>query len=179
MARPDQRRKTVTIGGGESHQTETVIAGIIIAAALLVGFFVVDAVDDATPATQTTTVTNETFTMTFTSNTTFYTVSKNGTDEEHGFLDNEAVYNSTSGTIQQLSEGESAEYEWYPANGTVKVFNTSAVANGTDAQITYSYNSHMNGYESTLDRIGDGLLIGGVVIIVLFAAVILRVLRGL
>lgn len=31
----------------------------------------------------------------------------------------------------------------------------------------------------TLDRIGDGLLIGGVVIIVLFAAVILRVLRGL
>lgn len=78
---------------GRAAQVQTVIAGVVIGAALLIGFFVVSQIDDALPAI-------------------------------------------------------------------------------SDADLSTDKNS-------TLDRIGDGLLIGGVVIIVLFAAVILRVLRGL
>lgn len=78
---------------GRASQTETVIAGVVIGAALLIGFFVVAQIDSALP---------------------------------------------------QI----------------------------TDNDLSTDKND-------TLDRIGDGLLIGGVVIIVLFAAVILRVLRGL
>lgn len=76
-----------------ADQTQTIIAGVVIGAALLIGFFVVAQIDDALP---------------------------------------------------QISDSDLS----------------------TDKN-------------DTLDRIGDGLLIGGVVIIVLFAAVILRVLRGL
>lgn len=78
---------------GRAAQTETVIAGVVIGAALLIGFFVVAQIDSALPAI-------------------------------------------------------------------------------TDNDLSTDKND-------TLDRIGDGLLIGGVVIIVLFAAIILRVLRGL
>jgi len=78
---------------GEAAQVQTIIAGVVIGAALLVGFFVVAQIDSALP---------------------------------------------------QIN----------------------------DADLSTDKND-------TLDRIGDGLLIGGVVIIVLFAAVILRVLRGL
>lgn len=82
-----------------ANQTETVIAGIVIGAALLIGFFIIDAMYDAAGV--------------------------------HTVVDDPA--NSTFSTDQN----------------------------------------------DTLDRIGDGLLIGGVIIIVLFAAIILRVLRGL
>lgn len=84
---------------GRASQTETVIAGIVIGAALLVGFFVLDSMFNAAGV--------------------------------HTVVDD-------------------------PANSTLS--------------------SDQN---DTLDRIGDGLLIGGVIIIVLFAAIILRVLRGL
>lgn len=79
---------------GAPAQVQTIISGIVIGATLLVGFFVVDSIDDA-----------------------------------------------------------------------------AALGNRAD-----SLDEDKN---STLDRVGDGMLIGGVVIIVLFAAVILRVLRGL
>lgn len=82
-----------------ANQTETIIAGIIVGATLLIGFFIVDALYDA------------------------------------------------GGVHTIVSD---------PANNSL-----SADQN------------------STLGRIGDGMLIGGVVIIVLFAAIILRVLRGL
>lgn len=82
-----------------ANQTETVIAGIVIGAALLIGFFVIDSMYDAAGV--------------------------------HTVVDDPG--NSTFSTDQN----------------------------------------------DTLDRIGDGLLIGGVIIIVLFAAIILRVLRGL
>lgn len=175
MGRLNRDRKTVRIGGGETRQTETIIGGIVIAAALLVGFFVIDSLADSTPATETTTVDNESVgTVTFTGDTFFYTVSANDTDAEEGFLDNEEVYNATA----QLTEA--TDYEWFPANGTVRIDNTTAVDNSsTNVTITYTYNSHMDGFEETLNRIGDAMLIGGVIIIVLFAAIILRVLRGL
>lgn len=80
---------------GASAQTQTIISGIVIGAALLVGFFVVDSIDDAAALG----------------------------DRPNDSLDEDK--------------------------------------------------------NSTLDRIGDGMLIGGVIIIVLFAAIILRVLRGL
>lgn len=183
MSRSDRRRRTVSIGGGETRQTETVIAGIVIGAALLLGFFVVDSLADATPATEESTVTNETFTATFNNgeNHAFYTVAEEGSEDEEGFQDNEQVFNTSQDEVQ-LTEG--TDYEWFPANGTVKLLNTSANQdaggdpNGSYA-ITYTFDTHMDGFEETLNRIGDGLLIGGVVIIVVFAAVILRVLRGL
>lgn len=53
------------------------------------------------------------------------------------------------------------------------------VAQIDDALPTITDSDLSTDKNDTLDRIGDGLLIGGVVIIVLFAAVILRVLRGL
>lgn len=78
---------------GQAYQTQTIIAGIVIGAALLVGFFVIASLNNALPAIDNTTLSQD----------------KN----------------------------------------------------------------------STLDRISQGMLLGGVVIIVLFAAVILRVLRSL
>jgi len=179
MARPDTRQNTVSIGGGQSHQTQTIIAGIIIAATLLVGFFVVDAIADSVPATETDSVINESVgTVVFESQSDsyFYTVNENGSDEVGSFQDDESVFNTNSDT--QLTEG--TDYEWFPDNGTLRVDNTSAVGDNTDdTVITYSWTTQMGGFHQTLNRIGDGLLIGGVVIIVLFAAVILRVLRGL
>ena len=78
---------------GRAFQVGTVIGGVVIGAALLIGFFVIASIDDALPAI-------------------------------------------------------------------------------TDTDLSTDKNS-------TVDRIGDGLLIGGVVIIVLYSAVILRVLRSL
>lgn len=78
---------------GRAAQTGSIIAGIVIAAALLIGFFVISSIDDALPS--------------------------------------------------------------------------------------ISNNSLSSDKNSTLDRIGDAMLIGSVVIIVLFSAIILRVLRSL
>lgn len=78
---------------GRAFQVGTVIGGVVIGAALLIGFFVIASIDDALPAIN-------------------------------------------------------------------------------DSDLSTDKNS-------TVDRIGDGLLIGGVVIIVLYSAVILRVLRSL
>lgn len=84
---------------GRASQVGTIIAGVVIGAALLIGFFVISSISDAIPFT--------------------------------------TIYDD-------------------PANESL-----------------------VQDRNSTLDRIGDGLLIGGVVIIVLYSAVILRVLRGL
>lgn len=53
------------------------------------------------------------------------------------------------------------------------------IASIDDALPTISDSDLSADKNSTVDRIGDGLLIGGVVIIVLYSAVILRVLRSL
>lgn len=84
---------------GRAYQIGTIIAGVVIGATLLIGFFVVSSISDAIPFS--------------------------------------TIYDDPS--------------------------NESLVQDRN----------------STLDRIGDGLLIGGVIVIVLYSAVILRVLRSL
>lgn len=56
------------------------------------------------------------------------------------------------------------------------LYDAGNVASTTSDPANSSLSQDQN---DTLDRIGDGMLIGGVIIIVLFAAIILRVLRGL
>lgn len=185
------RSSTQSGSRGRASQTQTVIAAIVIGAMLIVGVGVIGLIADSTPANQETTVTNESFTVTFTNNddSPLYTVADEndpaleGDDEVDGdgFQDNEAVFN-VSGDDVELTEG--TDYNWFPDNGTVEIENTSTTQdpngdpNGT-YQITYEYETRGEKFHDTLDRIGEAVLIGGVVVIVLMATVILRVLRGL
>lgn len=169
-------RRKQTRGGSEDDsrsawQSRTVIAGIVIGATLLIGFFLTSALWGAIPATEQVTVTNETVTQDVGNYTA---VSAAGDEGVKGFLDDEVVYNSSD---VQLTEG--TDYEWNETDGTIKFLSTTDTTDGANANITYTYDYMGDDQVATVQRISQAMLLGGVVIIVLFAAVILRVLRNL
>jgi len=63
--------------------------------------------------------------------------------------------------------------------GAALIIGLFVVATLNDAIPVIDNDGLSNARNTTVERIGDGMLLGSVVIIVLFAAVILRVLRGL
>ena len=152
-------------------QSQTIIVGIVIGAALLIGFFLTSALWGAIPATEQVTVTNETVTQDVGNWTAVDAADKEGVK---GFLDNEVVYNSSD---TELTEG--TDYEWNETDGTIKFLSTASTTDGNNANITYTYDYMGDDQVSTVQRISQAMLLGGVVIIVLFAAVVLRVLRNL
>lgn len=77
------------------------------------------------------TVTNETFTVDFSSEPFDYQVNKVG--DAASFDDDEVVFNASDA---EATEG--TDYEWFTSNGTLRVKNTSAWSDGDSGKITYN-----------------------------------------
>lgn len=137
----------------------TVVSAAVL---LIVGLFVVSQVFGAMPASETRTVENETITIDVGNSTQV--------EQSHGehYYDNETVWNSTG---SELTEG--TDYEWHTDNASVQWFDTSSTNDGSDGNITYSFDQRPQMARDVLPTISDSFSLGAVALIVLIAAVIL------
>lgn len=140
---------------------------VTLAILLIVGVYLVGAVYGSVPASETTTVTNESVTINY---STSIQVS-----ETYGetYFDNETVYNSSGA---ELTEG--TDYEWYPDNQSLRFYSTTSTTEGNEANVTYSFDAKPGMARSAIGPISSSFALGAVAVIVAVAALILALVSG-
>lgn len=122
------------------------------------------------------TVTNESFTVNFSTTTADnfnYTVNKEG--DAASFDDDEVVRNATDATVT-----EGTDYEWFTSNGTLRIFNTSAWTTGDGGNITYNGTDRSTDFGDAKNNLSSGyadaMSLTDIVFLVLMFSVILGAL---
>lgn len=170
---------TSFFGSNDRGQVAVVITVVTIAIAAILGVLVFGQVFDSVPASDSTTIENESFSGTFdaTSDTFEYTVTEPTDGNYEAYLDDETVRNSTDVVLN-----ESVDYEWYTSNNTIVVENTTSTRSGTTSSteslnITYTFTEKPTGSYSLLSGFGDAMNLLPVVMIVLVASLVIGVVQ--
>jgi len=142
---------------------------VTVAAALIVGIFVVASLFSAIPANTEFSATNETHTIS-SSPSEYFELTHEEIDKTAENLDVLHVYNATGGEVG------TSYYNVNTSDFTMNVtsdWNTSTGADGTDLNATYTFDNKPETSRDTIGTIGTGFNLGGIIPLVVAAVIIL------